>query len=487
MSISSALSNALSGLNVSSRAADLVSSNISNAMTEGYGVRELNVAARIAGGGGAGALVTGVTRHEDAALIGQRRQADAALGESTTGTEFLTRLEALIGTPEKPDSLSARSAAFEAALIAAANSPDNGFRLTAAAEAAVSLTGAINRVSDGIQAERLRADRDIAGAVTLLNDTLAQLSDLNASIRETGGGGGGDIASLLDAQSKLLNGIAPLVPLVTRRDGNGALQVYSQDGLSLLESRTAVFGFDPAASMQADLSLSAGTLSGLTLNGRDLPLTGRAAALAGGELAALFRIRDESGVAAQVQIDAVARDLATRFDAPGFDPTLAPGAPGLFTDVGSQVAAANEVGLAGRLRVNGAVLADQGGAAWRMRDGLGSVVQGPIGHTGFLQDQVDAMASLAPTVSGGFPAKDRSFTELLTTQVSQVGTARQRAEVAQSGASAQQASLLEVEQTQGVDTDAEMQRLLQIEKMFAANARVVSAAQDMIDELIRMT
>eukprot|EP00581_Thalassiosira_minuscula_P024003 CAMPEP_0184437988 /NCGR_PEP_ID=MMETSP0738-20130409/628709_1 /TAXON_ID=385413 /ORGANISM="Thalassiosira miniscula, Strain CCMP1093" /LENGTH=42 /DNA_ID= /DNA_START= /DNA_END= /DNA_ORIENTATION= len=42
MSISSALSNALTGLTASARRAEVVSSNISNAMTEGYGRRSLN-------------------------------------------------------------------------------------------------------------------------------------------------------------------------------------------------------------------------------------------------------------------------------------------------------------------------------------------------------------------------------------------------------------------------------------------------------------
>ena len=41
MSLSSVMSVALSGLTVTSRAADIVSSNISNAMTDGYGVRQV--------------------------------------------------------------------------------------------------------------------------------------------------------------------------------------------------------------------------------------------------------------------------------------------------------------------------------------------------------------------------------------------------------------------------------------------------------------
>ncbi|EKD61720.1 MAG: hypothetical protein ACD_54C00129G0001, partial [uncultured bacterium] len=52
MSISGGLSSALSGLNAAARAAEIVSSNIANAMTEGYGRRELQTSARSLGGSG---------------------------------------------------------------------------------------------------------------------------------------------------------------------------------------------------------------------------------------------------------------------------------------------------------------------------------------------------------------------------------------------------------------------------------------------------
>jgi len=78
MSISSALHNAMSGLTVTSRSADVVSSNIANATTEGYGVRKLETTAMLTSGDGSGVRVAGVSRQTDLVLIGQRRDADAA-------------------------------------------------------------------------------------------------------------------------------------------------------------------------------------------------------------------------------------------------------------------------------------------------------------------------------------------------------------------------------------------------------------------------
>lgn len=38
----------------------------------------------------------------------------------------------------------------------------------------------------------------------------------------------------------------------------------------------------------------------------------------------------------------------------------------------------------------------------------------------------------------------------------------------------------------GVDSDAEMQKLLQYEQAYAANARVIQAVNDMMDQLLRI-
>ncbi len=299
-------------------------------------------------------------------------------------------------------------------------------------------------------------------------------------------GGGRDVSALLDAQARIVNDIAPLIPLHSRRDQMGALQLFSSDGQPLLDGRPSVLSFTPVTVMEADMTRDSGALSGLALNGRPLAMSGAAPALGGGQLAALFALRDDWGVTAQASVDAVARDLASRFNAAGLDPTLTLGQPGLFTDAGALVDPVNEVGLAGRLRVNAAVRPDEGGALWRVRDGLGAAAEGPVGNATFLQLQREALSTRSPTVSGGFSATARSFAGLVADHLSGVGMARQSAETTQSHTAARFGALRQEELAQGVDTDAEMQRLLQIEQMFAANARVVSAAQEMIDQLIRM-
>lgn len=72
MSITGALSNALSGLNVTSRSIENSSNNVANALTEGFARRELEVTARSYGGGGQGVRTVGIDRMVNMALVADR-------------------------------------------------------------------------------------------------------------------------------------------------------------------------------------------------------------------------------------------------------------------------------------------------------------------------------------------------------------------------------------------------------------------------------
>ncbi|GAB5448913.1 flagellar hook-associated protein FlgK [Gymnodinialimonas sp.] len=485
MSISSTLSSALSGLTASSRAADVVSSNIANAMTEGYGVRRLDVAARQIGNDGSGVRTIGVTRQEDSVLISQRRSAGADLGARQTAADFAARLETLIGAPDEPGSLSARMADFEGKLISAANAPWNATHLGGAVQAAEAVAETLHSLSNGVQAERKRADAGIAQAVDQINAALEGLEELNVRILSVNAGGG-EIASLMDAQNQLVDQIAPFIPLQSRRDNNGKLSIYSDDGHVLLSHRAATLGFQPSAGMDPYLSLDNATLSGLTIDGRAMRMDGSYPAFDGGQLSALFDVRDTLAPEAQGRLDGIARDLAERFDSPGMDPSLSAGAPGLYTDAGSLVDGVNEVGLAARLRVNAAVLPDEGGAVWRLRDGMGASTEGPTGNATFLTAQIDALAMSQATGSAAFSTTGRSMSGLIAENLSIAGLARSNADMTLSRSSAQHSALETAELAGGVDSDAELQHLLRIEQMYAANARVVSVAEQLMDELMRI-
>lgn len=483
MSISGAFTHALSGLTAASRAAELVSSNVANAMVEGYGARSLELSTRALGGTGSGVQIDGVRRQVDEVLIGDRRQTDAAIGYHGAQQGFLESLEQTIGTPDQAGSLSARVAQFEASLIEAAAHPESEIRLSAVVNAANNLATHINSVSQKIQAARLDADQQIAVQVKGLSAALKTVQSLNIQIQEAQVRGT-DASGLMDLRQQAIDGISHTVPLKQVPRDNGMIALITTGGAVLLDGKVAELEFSPVTSIVPEMTIEGGGLSGLTINGHAIDASGDRSLIAGGSLAGLFAVRDTVSIEAQQRIDGVARDLIERFQNPSIDPTRALGDAGIFTDAGAAFSVANELGLSARIEIHSALDPDQGGEVRRIRDGLGSTVVGNVGSTQILNQLADAMSQAQVPSSTGLPGVARSASDLFADLLSLVSSDRLQADAQLGFASAKHQSLRQMELSKGVDTDAEMQKLMQIEQTYAANARVISTADEMIQTIL---
>lgn len=485
MSISSALSSALSGLTATSRMAEVTASNVSNALTEGYARREVQLSARNLGQTGVGVAVTGVTRRIDAPLLQDLRLSSASFGERTLTSAFLSRVEQALGTADQAGSLSARIATLERSLIEAAARPEAEARLAAVVDAARSLTEGLGDISRTIQSERQTADARIAGEVQLLNAALAGVAEINIRIRAFSSAGR-DVSALMDQRQQMVDSIAASIPIREVARDHNQIALYTTGGTILLDGSPVEFGFTPTRLITPDLSVSTGSLSGLTVNGREVTTSPAGGRLGEGRLSALFEVRDTLAPAAQAGLDALARDLIERVSAPGIDPTHVPGTPGLFTDRGLALDPSDEVGLASRIRVNTLVVPEAGGALWRLRDGLGAAVAGPGGFSDRLMALSGALRETRVQASGGLAEGARSLAEFASDISSMQSVRRLGAEAGTAFAAARQDALRSELLRHGVDTDEEMQTLLLIEQAYAANAKVVQTVDDMINILLGM-
>lgn len=484
MTISSALNSAMSGLRAAGRASEVVSSNISNALTPGYARRSLSLTSS-AGGFASGVVVNGVTRHIDSQVLSDRRLAGAEFGYRSETTGFLNNFENLLGTPDQAGSLSARLSEFESSLITASSRPDAIERLEAAAWSARDLAVAINTASDGAQQARSQADRAIGTQVDRLNEALKSVEKVNNQIISAASNSG-DTSSLQDQRQTLIDQISEMVPIRTVSRQHGAVALYSTGGAILLDGRAAEIGFDPVNGVSPYMSIEDGDLSGLTINGFPISTSSTSGNLRGGTLGAQFEIRDELAPDAQVQMDAIARDMIERFESAAVDPSLAPGEPGLFTDSGAAFDPLNEEGLASRISLNALVDPGQDGESWRMRDGLGAVTPGNAGDAQLLNALADALTTGRTPSSGSFGGSTFSALDLTTSLTSQIGADRLREDQQLSFASAQFNEFTQLELAEGVDTDAELQRLMVVEQAYAANARVIATVDEMLDTLMRI-
>lgn len=482
MSISHSLSNALSGLTAASRMAEVVSSNLANALTDGYGRRSLNLSAATIGGRGAGVNIDGVTRMVDRGILADRRLADASLSSHMQTSAFMSRLEDLIGTAGAPDSLANRVTAAEQALIDASASPSSDSHLQSVVDRFNQLAGSLNAASDGIQGLRQDADKTISQQVETLNASLRQVAQLNADITMSYNTGN-DPSALMDQRQQVVDKIAEIVPIreVDRQGGQVALMTTS--GEALIDGPPKQFGFAASNFITAEMTLDSGGLSGLTLDGAPFAPADGVGRLAGGSLGAAFAMRDQTLTDAQAGLDAMARDLVERFQDPAVDPTLAPGDAGLLTDNGAAFDVVNTIGLAGRIQINVAVDPAQGGALSKIRDGVGALAAGPVGNSQQITAWSDALAEMRNSSLGGQTASASGHAANL---MSHIGNARLAAESELSFATGRWDTLRQAELSNGVDSDHELQMLMQIEQAYAANAKLVQTVESMIQTLMEL-
>jgi len=231
------------------------------------------------------------------------------------------------------------------------------------------------------------------------------------------------------------------------------------------------------------MTLDNGALSGLSVNGQELtPGASSYAAISSGMFGALFTLRDTDLPNFGAQLDTIANDLVTRLSDDSIDPTKVPGEFGMFVDTGTP----GDPGLAGRIDLNALVDPAQGGSLWRLRDGIGAAVEGPPGDNSILSAMSNAFTKIQSMnsngIQGGFSA-----TELVAHVASLTGQTRISHESVLSSASTQHDLLIEAELSEtGVDIDSQMQDLLAIEQAYAANARVIEIANQMMQKLMEI-
>lgn len=482
MSISSALNNALTGLSASSRMAEVVSSNLSNALTDGYGRRTVDLASVQVGNFGGGVRVEGIYRQVDAGILADRRLADAALNGQQRGATALNRLEQTLGGPDDAAGLTARLAEFERALISASSDPASETRLASVVSRLGDVADTLRANTRSVQQLRQEADGAIARDIETLNNALLQVEALNADILRLNTTGN-DPSALLDARQRVVDQIAGIVPVREVPRDNGTIGLMTTRGTTLLDGRAVQFGFERTPTIVADMTLASGALSGITLDGVPLDPASGVGRLDGGSLGASFALRDVTLVQTQDGLDSIAADLIARFQDPANDPTLAVGDAGLLTDQGNQLDPADVVGLAGRISVNNTIDPAQGGSLRLLRDGLNSAAPGPTGDAAQLNRWIAALDAPRADLAG---AASRSAAGRVADFTAQLGATRLEAEDKLGFTAARWDTLREAELNSGVDTDIELQTLLQVEQAYAANAKVIETVEFMMRRLMEI-
>lgn len=481
MSITSALNSAMTGLTANARLSQVTSENLANALTPGYSSQTLNLSSS---GYTAGVRVDGVERNVDPALQSTARKAEAEHAKSGVYADFYAKMSGFVGTVDDQTSIAAQVSNFDAALVEATSRPDSTERLHELSVKADLLVRSISDAADGLNKLRVDAETSIDVQIDNLNNQLKELEKLNARI-VVSQAAGSTTTAMEDQRDLLIDAVNQVIPVnVVQRD-QGRVALYSTGGVALLDGRASELSFDAKRNIEPQMTLDNGLLSGLEINGLAID-TSSTGPLRGGTLTAAFDIRDNAAVEAQNDLDAIARDLIERFQDPALDPTIGATDAGIFTDGGGAFDPADTVGIAARLELHDNVAMSGQAETWRFRDGLYAAAQGEPGNASQLIGYSEAIAKDQSISTIKLGAISGNVNTLSASLMSRFARDSDSANNSLSYAATSYTEMAKAEQALGVDSDAELQNMMLIENAYAANAKMLSAIDEMMQTLLRI-
>ncbi|WP_069386614.1 flagellar hook-associated protein FlgK [Cellulosimicrobium cellulans] len=468
MSSFAILNSAYRGLAAAQAGMDVTGQNVSNVNTEGYTRQRVQQSAVAPLGeiglgrlpqqtrNGQGVNVDGVARLGDLFLEARVRQTASSDGYSSVRAAAYTSVEDIHGEPSDAG-LAAALQSFWGGWQDVANSPGEDAQAWVVIEEAGAVVG---RLVDGRARVETAWDqaRTTAGAlVSEVNTAADKIAALNVQILNASGQGG-SVNELVDQRNLLTNELARLAGAHTTTNPDGTVNVLVGGNFLVDGDRVNQVGLAGSASLDG----TAGDPVRLEWAHRP----GAAVALEGGELAghlSAMAPAGSGGVYAQAAAgyDALATSIATQVNAlhaSALTPSGAPGGdfftftPGVPPAAGLQVAVTTPDGVATAAPGQGT---------------LDGSVADAIAGLGVAEDGPDAVWSAHVTQLAVRSAAAGYDAVLATT--------------------ASTAAFNEMLSTSAVSLDEETVNLMQYQHAYQGAARVLTAVDEMLDQLINRT
>ena len=450
----------------STAAMNTTGENIANVNTDGYSRRRVTLSSDLAAASGYplgrsfgnGVTVSNYERVRDNLLGRSALEARSAYSYSQEQYRVLGTVESLF--PSGPGSLENVVAGFWQSWSDLANNPaDNGVR-EAVRASGETLATTLNHISSELTRYASDVEGELQTHVTRVNEILEEVGRLNQGIRYAETAGSTDL-SAMDERDKILRELAEYVPLQLAETPHGGIRV-SVRGRTLVEDAHV-------NTLRLDTSQETPRLflSGTNI---DLDVAGD------GKLGALVDVRGRTIPDLQASLDKVAEGFvkevnavhSNRYDDTGAQ--VLPPAPNFFY----YAAGPPEEGIsAADIRISDEVRAD-------------ATIVGSPGF--FTADGAEIAFAIEGLRGKQFAVTDSDTTEnFIINMKSRLGAGIQGANTRASSRAATLDHLTAMEQgVSGVSLDEELAKMIQYQQSYAASARIINAAEEMIDILMTL-
>jgi flagellar hook-associated protein 1 FlgK len=456
MALTVAFNTARSSLQATQSQMGVVSRNTSSATDPSYSRKIASLVTQN------GSVRVFVARAGSAALYAKMLEStsDAALKKSVL--EGLEKINQTVGDTELNGSPAAHVGKLANALQNYAKAPDSSATAQAFLASAYDMAASLNKASAKVQMVRQEADRDMADSVKLINDLLVKFETANNEVQR-GTAVGADISDSLDTRDAIVAQLSEELGVTAVIRAGNDMALYTDSGVPLFDRKARPVSFEPTMIYGSATVGKAVFIDGIQVTGQGAPMP-----LSSGKLAGLASVRDTVTVTYQAQLHELSRALRETFAQP---------AGSVFID---------DPDTPGRIAVNPAVDPAKGGSYDLIRDGGGN----PDGDAAYsdnlyrLVESVKADRPFDPLLGLGASASVQGFASASASWV-QAGRQKASDELEYELTLLGQASDL-LSNATDVNMDDETALMLQLEKSYAASAKLISVIDEMFKTLLNM-
>jgi len=326
MSLSQALSTAVTGLHATQVGLSLVSNNVANVGTPGYLRKTLSQDAIATGG----VHVDAINRQLDQYIQRQLRGESSGAGYADLRAQFYSRLQSIYGTPGSSAALETLFNKLTTATQALSTSTDLPAARSAVLNAAQALAQQLNGTTTDIQGLRSDAEQALGDAVRRANEAMQRIAQIN---RQVGVANDATTAGLLDERDRYIDELAQLMDINVVAGDHNQVSVFTGSGIQLAGVTASNLTFDGRSPLDAmsrwsedPARRSVGTILLTGPNGDSIDLIS-SRSIRSGQIAAYLEMRDHTLVQAQAQLDEIAAGLARSLSDQTIDGTAATSGP----------------------------------------------------------------------------------------------------------------------------------------------------------------
>ncbi len=336
MGLSSALASAMSGLRANQAALSIVSSNVANSQTPGYVAQTPNQIEVTTGDFGSTAKTTGVSRDIDSYVLNQLRTETGGSGYADQTANILKQLQNVYGNPGGSGTLETALNNFTSSLQALSTSAGSSSAQTVAVGAAQTLATQLNVTTKGIQSLRSNVEQDLGTSAQQANAAMNQIADINTKLQGLASTDP-SAATLMDQRDQAINSLSKYVDVRVTTDGSNQANIYTTTGIQLVGaglasqfsfasvgalSATSLYNTDPAKSGVGALTIKLPNGSSVDVAANNV--------VSSGQIAADLKLRDQTLVQAQNQVDQLAATMSSALSDKTTAGSTVSGPPGGF-------------------------------------------------------------------------------------------------------------------------------------------------------------